>query len=129
MSRDNPGSGPGQATFLPRCGNIASFAASSISALNACLSLSASARTAAGRLAAPGDLVSRAHALGLQVVPWTFRPEQPYLPAGLPISGEGLRQEAAAVAEMQAYLATGIDGLMTDDPALGVRALQAPAAR
>lgn len=87
------------------------------------------ARTADGRLAAPGDLVSRAHALGLQVVPWTFRPEQPYLPVGLPISGEGLRQEAAAVAEMQAYLATGIDGLMTDDPALGVRALQAPAAR
>lgn len=82
------------------------------------------ARQADGRLATPGDLVQRAHRVGLQVVPWTFRPEQPYLPAGLPRSGEGLRQEAAAVAEMQAYLATGIDGLMTDDPALGVRALQ-----
>ncbi|WP_245626444.1 glycerophosphodiester phosphodiesterase family protein [Stenotrophomonas ginsengisoli] len=83
------------------------------------------ARQADGRLSSPGDLVQRAHRVGLQVVPWTFRPEQPYLPAGLPRSGEGLRQEAAAVAEMQAYLATGIDGLMTDDPALGVRALQA----
>ena len=83
------------------------------------------ARQADGRLSSPGDLVQRAHRVGLQVVPWTFRPEQPYLPAGLPRSGEELRQEAAAVAEMQAYLATGIDGLMTDDPALGVRALQA----
>ncbi|MGN0858198.1 MAG: glycerophosphodiester phosphodiesterase family protein [Stenotrophomonas sp.] len=80
-------------------------------------------RQADGRLAAPGNLVQRAHAAGLQVVPWTFRPEQPFLPAGLPSSGEDPRQEAAAVAEMQAYLATGIDGLMTDDPALGVRAL------
>ncbi|MFC7690556.1 calcium-binding protein [Paeniroseomonas aquatica] len=38
-----------QATFLPRCGNIASLAASSMSALKACLSFSARARAAAGR--------------------------------------------------------------------------------
>lgn len=80
-------------------------------------------RQADGRLAAPGNLVQRAHAVGLQVVPWTFRPELPFLPAGLPLSSDGPRQEAAAVAEMQAYLATGIDGLMTDDPALGVRSV------
>ena len=81
------------------------------------------ARTDDDRLAAPSGLVARAHALGLQVVPWTFRPERGYLPADQPFIGDGLRQEAAAVAEMRAYLATGIDGLMTDDPALGVRAL------
>src|SRR5216117_1872856 len=39
----------GQATFLARCGNIASRAASSISVLKLCLSFKASARAAAGR--------------------------------------------------------------------------------
>lgn len=87
------------------------------------------ARQADGQLGPASDLVQRAHRVGLQVVPWTFRPEQPYLPAGLPRSGEGARDEAGAVAEMQAYLATGIDGLMTDDPALGLRALQAASHR
>lgn len=83
-------------------------------------------RAADGRLLQPTGLVARAHAQGLTVVPWTFRPERDFLPAGLPLDGDQPRQELAAVAEMQAFLASGIDGLMTDDPALGVRALSTP---
>lgn len=82
------------------------------------------ARRADGQLGQPSSLVSRAHALGLQVVSWTFRLERVFLPAGLLFNADAQsRQPAAAVAEMQAYLATGIDGLMTDDAALGVQAL------
>ena len=76
------------------------------------------------KLGKPTSFVADAHAAGLLVRPYTFRPENRFLPADLRGPG-GLdaRNEAGAVAEMRRYLALGIDGLFTDDPALGRRAV------
>lgn len=77
-----------------------------------------------GGLGAPTSLVRDAHAAGLQVQPYTFRPENRFLPRALwhgddpdTFNAEG------SVAEIRAYLATGIDGFFTDHPALGRRAI------
>ncbi len=70
-------------------------------------------RDASGRLAQPTDLVARARAHGLVVHPWTFRPENLFLPADLR-SGEDPAGRGDAEAEIRAYLAAGIDGLFTD---------------
>jgi glycerophosphoryl diester phosphodiesterase len=78
-----------------------------------------------GRLAPATPLVARAHAAGLAVMPWTFRPENHFLAADFRNSaGDAARNEAGSIAEMRAYLATGIDGLFTDDPALARAALR-----
>lgn len=61
-----------------------------------------------GRLAAPGSLVARAHALGLAVHAWTFRREANFLPADLVTQPDE---------ELRRFLATGIDGVFTDHPA------------
>ncbi len=80
-----------------------------------------------GRLGAPTTLVADAHAQRLLVHPYTFRPENFFLPTDL--HGEGgpaLRSETGAIAEIRAYRAAGIDGFFTDDPAIGRRALERP---
>jgi len=69
---------------------------------------------------ATGATVAQAHAQGLLVHVWTFRAENEFLPDDLKSSG------AAAVhgdleAEIERYLARGIDGFFTDFPATGVR--------
>ncbi|USI74126.1 glycerophosphodiester phosphodiesterase [Sphingomonas morindae] len=75
------------------------------------------------RLAAPTSLVADAHRAGLLVQPWTFRPENYFLAADFQSAGgPAVRNEAGSVAEIRRYLAAGIDGFFTDDPALGVRA-------
>ena len=38
-------------------------------------------------------------------------------------NGDAARNERGSIAEMRAYLATGIDGFFTDDPGLGRKAL------
>jgi glycerophosphoryl diester phosphodiesterase len=77
-----------------------------------------------GRLARPSPVVADAHQAGLLVQPWTFRPENHFLAADFRNgAGDAARNEAGSVAEIRAYLATGIDGFFTDDPALGRRAL------
>lgn len=78
------------------------------------------------RLAGPTTLVADAHAAGLQVVAWTFRPENAFLAADFR-NGEGLsaRNDAGSVAEMRRYLETGIDGLFSDDPGLARAAIGA----
>lgn len=78
---------------------------------------------AQGRLGTPTSLVSDAHAAGLQVVVYSFRPENPFLPPALRQGAENARNPEAAVAEMRHYLKAGIDALFTDDPALGRRAV------
>ncbi|WP_310102515.1 glycerophosphodiester phosphodiesterase [Sphingomonas sp. BE138] len=73
-----------------------------------------------GRLAAPTTLVADAHAAGLQVCPWTFRPENRFLAADFRSdAGDDARNPAGSVAEMRRYIALGIDAFFTDDPALG----------
>jgi glycerophosphoryl diester phosphodiesterase len=78
------------------------------------------------KLLKPTALVADAHAAGLQVVVWTFRPENAFLAADFR-NGEGpnARNEAGSIAEMWRYLETGIDGLFSDDPALARAAINA----
>lgn len=78
------------------------------------------------RLGKPTSLVADAHAAGLEAVVWTFRPENAFLAADFR-NGDGpeARNEAGSIAEMWRYLATGIDGLFSDDPALARAAINA----
>jgi len=77
-----------------------------------------------GRLALATPLVHDAHAAGLEVHPYTFRPENHFLAADFRDGGgDATRNEAGSIAEIRAYLATGIDAFFTDDPALGRKAV------
>jgi glycerophosphoryl diester phosphodiesterase len=77
-----------------------------------------------GRLAAPTALVADAHKAGLQVVAWTFRPENSFLAADFRNdAGPNARNEAGSIAEIRRYLETGIDGLFSDDSALARTAI------
>lgn len=83
------------------------------------------ARNAGNNLGAPTDFVENAHAAGLQVHTWTFRPENPFLPRALRSANASSRTERGdSVAEILAYLKTGIDGFFTDDPAVGREAVR-----
>ena len=76
------------------------------------------------RLAAPTSLVADAHKAGLQVVVWTFRPENAFLAADFRNdAGPAARNDAGSIAEMRRYLETGIDGLFSDDTALARAAI------
>jgi glycerophosphoryl diester phosphodiesterase len=85
-------------------------------------------RAADGTLGAPTSLVGRAHAAGLTLHPYTFRAENQFLPVddrvGTDPNGYG-----RALAEQLAYLRSGIDGLFTDQPDVGVLARQLRADR
>lgn len=70
-------------------------------------------------------LVADAHAAGLRVMPYTFRPENPYLPRALRSGTADARHDAGAIAEMRAFLDAGVDGLFADDPALARQAVDA----
>lgn len=79
-----------------------------------------------GRLGAPTALVREAHAAGLEVHPYTLRPENAFLPPALREGDDPAhRAEAGSLAEMRALLAAGVDAFFTDDPALGRRAVDA----
>jgi glycerophosphoryl diester phosphodiesterase len=84
-------------------------------------------RDASNNLAAPTDLVSRAHAANLVVHPWTFRPENFFLPASLRagrIAAAYQLQHGNIDAELRAFYAAGVDGVFSDDPAAAVAARQ-----
>ncbi|NIH77870.1 glycerophosphoryl diester phosphodiesterase [Amycolatopsis viridis] len=72
-------------------------------------------RTASGTLGTPTSLVADAHDAGLKVVPYTFRNENSFLPAELRSSSDPAAW-GNVFAELDAYLATGIDGLFADQP-------------
>jgi glycerophosphoryl diester phosphodiesterase len=82
-------------------------------------------RDADGVLAAPTSLVADAHAAGLDVHPWTFRPENYFLAKAFR-SGSDPRTRGDAAGEIRRYLETGIDGVFSDLPAAAVEAM-APA--
>ncbi|MDB5714892.1 MAG: glycerophosphodiester phosphodiesterase [Sphingomonadales bacterium] len=73
-----------------------------------------------GKLGKPTSIVADAHAAGLLIRVWTFRPENHFLAVEFKNGdGDGARNPMGSVAEIRRYLATGIDGFFTDDPALG----------
>ncbi len=79
-----------------------------------------------GRLGAVSPIVADAHAAGLLVQVWTFRPENRFLAADFRNdAGDDARNPQGSVAEIRRYLAAGIDGFFTDDPALGRQAVDA----
>lgn len=67
------------------------------------------------------DLVTRAHAVGLDVYTWTLRPENRFLTPGRRI-GKAAAQWGDWRAEFTAILDTGVDGIFVDHPDLGVTA-------
>lgn len=80
------------------------------------------ARDAAGKLLPPAPLVADAHAAGLKVHPWTFRPENYFLPVDLRRGADPTARGDIA-AEYRAYLAAGVDGVFSDDPETAVGAM------
>lgn len=71
------------------------------------------------------SFISDAHTAGLKVHPYTFRPENNFLPAPLKCSQDkpAERCPSGALKEFEAYFKAGVDGVFTDDPALGREAV------
>ena len=67
------------------------------------------------------DLVTRAHAAGLEVFTWTLRPENRFLVPAHRV-GSSPRDWGAWRSEFEAILTTGLDGIFVDHPDLGVAA-------
>ncbi|WP_229074065.1 glycerophosphodiester phosphodiesterase [Actinoplanes sp. DH11] len=78
-------------------------------------------RKADGTLGTPTSLVRDAHRAGLKVMPYTFRAENSFLPAELRV-GTDPSAYGKAIDEQITFLRTGIDGLFTDNPDVGVLA-------
>jgi glycerophosphoryl diester phosphodiesterase len=77
-----------------------------------------------GRLTRSTGLAAAARQAGLLVGTWTFRPENQFLAADFrSVAGPTARNPAGSVAEIRRYLAEGLDGFFTDDPALGREAV------
>jgi glycerophosphoryl diester phosphodiesterase len=85
-------------------------------------------RRSDGTLGAATTLVRDAHAVGLKVMPYTFRAENQYLPRDLQV-GPGAYEKGRAVEEQKAFLAAGVDGLFSDQPDLSVKAREEFTAR
>lgn len=82
-------------------------------------------RNLIGKLKTPTSFVADAHKAGLAVHPWTFRRENYFLPLdykdGLLPTGHGFLDQ-----EILTFVATGIDGLFTDNTPDAVKALRPP---
>jgi len=72
-------------------------------------------RLANGTLGTATGLVDRAHAAGLQVVPYTFRPENSFLPPALR-NGTDPNAYGNDAEEFRRFLEAGVDGLFADAP-------------
>lgn len=71
-------------------------------------------------------VIEQAHAAGLGVIAYTFRPENRFIgPPWQQGSPPAQRNPQGALAQMRAYLAAGLDGLFTDDVPLGRQAVDA----
>lgn len=81
-------------------------------------------RTADGHLLAPTSLIKNAHAAGLRVEPYTFRPENNFLPVEYRDgTAPATRNDDGMVALIRKFMDAGVDAFFTDDPALGRRAV------
>lgn len=83
-------------------------------------------RDGANKNLSPTSFVKDAHAAGLVVHPWTFRAENYFLPEdyrkGQSSEPTYLAQPGDLVAEVQAFLAAGVDGVFSDFPGIAVEA-------
>lgn len=69
-------------------------------------------------------LITAAHDASLLVSAWTFRPENRFLDEGFRSSASpAQRNEEGSIREMRHYLSLGLDGIITDDPALARTAI------
>ena len=72
------------------------------------------------RLQTPTTLVENAHRAGLEVHPWTFRPENEFLPEdfreGNAASPEYRRTRGNQPAELKLFYKLGVDGVFADNP-------------
>ena len=81
------------------------------------------ARRADGSLGRPTPVVTDAYRAGLVAHAWTFRAENAFLPADFR-SGADPAEHGDLVAEVRAFLRTGLDGVFSDHPDLAVRAVE-----
>jgi glycerophosphoryl diester phosphodiesterase len=79
---------------------------------------------AAGNLTKPTALVADAHQAGLKVQPYTFRNENPFLPANLRSSAEP-DAYGDVFTEEAAFLKAGVDGFFADQPDTALESLHA----
>jgi glycerophosphoryl diester phosphodiesterase len=80
-------------------------------------------RDAMGNLLTPNSTIADAHAAGLLVTPYTFRPENQFLPANLR-NGSNPAAYGADYREMLAFLNAGVDGIFVDAPDRGATAVR-----
>ncbi|WP_086725675.1 glycerophosphodiester phosphodiesterase [Streptomyces carpinensis] len=78
-------------------------------------------KDANGDFTTPSSLVRDAHAVGLILHPYTVRPENPFLPPKFR-KGSAADAYGDVFGVFQAYFATGIDGLFTDNADMGLLA-------
>jgi glycerophosphoryl diester phosphodiesterase len=74
----------------------------------------------------PTDLVAHAHAAGLEVIVWTFRAENLFLPPHLrrgdPSASDYMQQHGDLEVELREFYALGVNGVFSDFPAIAVAA-------
>ena len=75
-------------------------------------------RDAQDRLGEPTDVIADAHAVGLSVTGWTFRQENQFLPADYRL-GSDPAGPGDLRAEIETFLAAGMDAFFTDHPDVG----------
>ncbi len=80
-------------------------------------------RRADGSLGKPTRVVKDAHRAGLVAHAWTFRAENAFLPADFR-SSDDPAEHGDLVAEVRAFLRTGLDGVFSDHPDLAVEAVE-----
>jgi glycerophosphoryl diester phosphodiesterase len=79
---------------------------------------------AAGNLTQPTALIADAHQAGLKVQPYTFRNENPFLPANLRSSAEP-DAYGDVFTEEAAFFKAGVDGFFADQPDTALESLHA----
>jgi len=82
-------------------------------------------RDSVGRLLTPTAAIADAHAVRLQVIGWTFRRENNYLPLQYRSSAD-LTQPGDLPGEIRSFLDAGMDGFFTDNPDIGAAVVTRP---